>query len=316
MEFRSYRNPDPPLIAQLWRECTQQPGLLQPMTTGLLETYVINKTYFDPQGLILAEDEQGLVGLAHAGFGPTSDESSLDTDLGATCLLLVHPRQDWQTVAGELLTRSESYLRKKGAQVLYGGSLAPLNPFYLGLYGGSELPGILDAHVVCQDFYRAHHYRAVDHVRIYRKALAGARPLMDRKLMQVRRRTQVAIVEEPPLRSWWEANTQGEFERRQFQLLDNQMGNTLAIATLRNLDPPSAGIATGGSGLVEFWVDETQHRQGLGSYLLNEIFKYLQDSGFGYLEAQTMERNTVGISFYEKNGFELTAEGSVFRKEG
>ena len=46
-------------------------------------------------------------------------------------------------LADELLAQSEDYLRERGAKVIYAGGIRPLNAFYLGLYGGSELPGML-----------------------------------------------------------------------------------------------------------------------------------------------------------------------------
>ena len=43
---------------------------MQPMSIAVLERYVLSKPTFDPQGLIVATDEDKLVGFAHAGFGP------------------------------------------------------------------------------------------------------------------------------------------------------------------------------------------------------------------------------------------------------
>jgi len=51
-------------------------------------------------------------------------------------------------VADELLLRSEAYLQDRGSKIIYGGGIRPLNAYYLGLYGGSELPGILATDVV------------------------------------------------------------------------------------------------------------------------------------------------------------------------
>ena len=42
-------------------------------------------------------------------------------------------RADRPDVAAGLLERCEEYLYQRGAKVLYGGSIRPLNPFYLGL---------------------------------------------------------------------------------------------------------------------------------------------------------------------------------------
>jgi len=314
IHYRTFLNSDPPRLAELWRACTQYRSLLQPMTAGMYEALVFNKPYFDRAGLNIAEDEQGLLGFSHAGFGPSEDAATLDLDLGVTSLLLLHPRAD-AAVGDELLNRAEVYLRSRGAKVLYGGSLRPLNPFYLGLYGGSELPGILDSDAALQRFYLGHGYREIDRVFVFRKQVSDYRALMDRRMMQIRRKIQIAIVEEPPAKSWWDACTQGEFERRQFQLLDHQMGKTLAVASLRNLDPPHAGIATGGCGLMELWVDPAHRREGYAAYLLNEVLRYLQEMGYVQLEAQTMQANAAAIAFYLKLGFVQADAGSVFRKE-
>ena len=107
------------------------------------EQLVFSKPYFDCAGLILAFDDGRPVGFAHAGFGPNENDSGISTDLGTTCLMMLEPGCSEAEVSAGLLERSEDYLRGRGAKVLYGGGMSPLNPFYLGLYGGSELPGVL-----------------------------------------------------------------------------------------------------------------------------------------------------------------------------
>ena len=80
----------------------------------------------------------------HAGFGANDEQTALSTDIGTTYQLMLRAdhRNDhaWPT---SCLTRSEAYLRDRGAKVIYAGGIRPLNAFYLGLYGGSELPGVL-----------------------------------------------------------------------------------------------------------------------------------------------------------------------------
>ena len=111
------------------------------MSAALLEELVLAKPYFDNQGLILAVDGETAVGFVHAGFGPSDDYSGLSTQLGVTCMLMVREPYRGRGIGSNLLSLSEKYLRGRGAQVLYGGGIHPLDPFYLGLYGGSELPG-------------------------------------------------------------------------------------------------------------------------------------------------------------------------------
>jgi GNAT superfamily N-acetyltransferase len=313
--YRHFRNSDPPKLAALWRECTQFHGLLQPMTVSILENLVFNKAFFDAAGLIVAEDDGRIIGYVHAGFGPVQDESRLDEHLGVTSMLLVHPGASWSDVAPKLLAESEQYLLSHGAKILCGGSLEPVNPFYLGLYGGSELPGILDSDQWFQDLYRQHGYSEVDRVMVFQRELGASRPVIDRRHIQIRRRTQVAIVEEPPLRTWWEACVLAQFDRQQFQLLDSQMGNTLAVATLRSLDPPFSNMNTGSYGLMDLFVEEKFRHQGYASFLLNEILNSLTQAGCISLEAQTMQANSAAIGMYNKLGFHETNRGRMFRKE-
>ena len=64
------------------------------------------------------------------------------TDTGVICPVLVRPDCAEAEVAAGLLEQCEQYLRSRGAKIIHGGGLRPFNPFYVGLYGGSELPGI------------------------------------------------------------------------------------------------------------------------------------------------------------------------------
>jgi GNAT superfamily N-acetyltransferase len=239
----------------------------------------------------------------------------LDYELGVTSLLLVHPNYSWSEISTELLHRSEAYLRECGAKVLYGGSLHPLNPFYLGLYGGSELPGILDSDPALQELYRSNGYREIDQVMVYRKSLENYTPIFDRRYLPVRHNTKVAIVDEPPLRTWWEACVHGEFDRVQYQLEDGTLGKTLALATLRRLDPPQSGLNTGTYGLTELFSDDKYRKKGYASYLLNEILVRLSEQLCPYLEAQTMQNNAAAIGLYKKMAFKEVNRGRVFRKE-
>ncbi len=155
IRYRAFLNSDPPRLAEIWRACAGRGGLAQPVSTAMIELLVLAKQYFDREGVILALDDERPVGFAHAGFGPNETETDIATDLGVTLLVLTvpHPQQD--AIAEQLLARSEAYLRGRGAKVLYAGGIRPLNPFYWGLYGGSEPPGVPDSDRESQALFRA-----------------------------------------------------------------------------------------------------------------------------------------------------------------
>jgi GNAT superfamily N-acetyltransferase len=316
IHYRPFRNTDPPLLTELWRSCAERRSLVQPLTTAEFEQFVLNKPYFDRQGLWLAiDDSKNVRGFAHGGFGPSEDESTLSKDLGVTSIVVVRPGPDQADIAQSLLWKSEEYLRTKGAKVLYGGAVKPLNPFYLGLYGGSEQPGILDSDAAMQRLFLEHGYREIDRTVVFERTLADFRAPVDRIQMQVRRSTQVAIVEEPPAKTWWEACTLGEFDCLQFQLLDRNLGQQLASATVRAMDLASRNPGVRTSGLVDLLVAPKALHQGLATFLISEVLKELQQQGVGVVEAQTMQHNVAAIGLYKKLGFALVDGGAVYRKD-
>ena len=85
IHYRPFSNTDPPLLAELWRSCANRP-LVQPLTAAMLEELVLNKPYFDREGLWLAVEDDKPQGFVHAGFGPSEDESTLSTDFSQKLL--------------------------------------------------------------------------------------------------------------------------------------------------------------------------------------------------------------------------------------
>jgi hypothetical protein len=143
IRYRPFENRDPPGLAEIWR--TQRPirGRIQSVTSQLLEEHVFAKPWFDRQGLIVACEGARPVGFIHAGFGADCTGANIECSQGTTCLILVAPHDDRTLIATELLAASEDYIRRHGAKELFAGSQFPLNPFYLGLYGSSDVGGVL-----------------------------------------------------------------------------------------------------------------------------------------------------------------------------
>ena len=313
IRYRAFRNSDPPLLAEVWRSRAGPRGIMQPMSAALLEQLVLSKPYFDRQGLIVALDDKRLVGFVHAGFGPTEDEQNISTELGVTCMLLVHPHEHEDEIAQGLLQHSEEYLRSRGATVLYAGCIHPLDPFYFGLYGGSELPGVLQSDVHAQRVYLAANYRPIDQTVIFQRDISTFRPVVDRQQMQIRRRTQLETVIDPPSKSWWDACTRGGLDRVRFDLVPRDTP-PVASATVWNLEPLASSWGVRAGGLLDLEVDTTHRHEGLATFLLGEMFRQLQAEGISLVEAQTMVRNTAAVGLYKKLGFTEVDRGTVFRK--
>jgi GNAT superfamily N-acetyltransferase len=302
LTYRTFCNTDPPVLTELWRSRRGQRGLAEQVSPDLFEQLVFAKLYFDYLGLIVAWEEGRPVGFAHAGFGPNERGDWISTELGVTCLVLARPDCREAEVAAGLLERCEQYLRSRGAKVVYGGGIRPLNPFYLGLYGGSELPGVLDSDVVARELYSSHGYREVD------------RTLILRRQMQIRRQMIVEVTVDPPTRTWWEACTLGEFDLTRFELIPRGGGAAVAWATFRSMEPTGASGTRGAAGLIELGVDESLRRRGLAIFLLSEAFRQFAGQGILLVETQVMQHNIAALGVYRRLGFQRDGYASVFRK--
>jgi ribosomal protein S18 acetylase RimI-like enzyme len=316
LTYRPFRNTDPPLLASLWRSRGEQRGLARPISAELLEQYVFAKLYFDYAGLILACQNGETVGFAHAGFGPCEDENAVCTEMGTTCLVLARPDCREAEVAAGLLEQSEAYLCARGAKVLYGGGIRPLNAFYFGLYGGSELPGVLEADTVAQQAYLARGYEEIDRTLILQRDMTTFEALVDRRQMQIRRQMVVEVAIDPPSRSWWEACILGEFDLTRFELMPRGGGPAVASATFRSMELTPTSCPGRTVGLVELFVEESYRRRGLAVFLLTEAFRQFVRQGISLVEAQAMQHNTAALGMYRKLKFQQVSQGSVFRKPG
>jgi len=314
-EFRPFRNSDPPRLAEIWRDQPPQRGLMQPATAAMLEHLVFSKPYFDPQGLIVAVEDGTPAGFAHAGFGPNDDESTIETDVGTTYQLMVRRDRSEPALIDGLLARSEAHLRGRGANVIYAGGIRPLNAFYLGLYGGSELPGILNNDRKFNDACIRNGYREIDRVVVMQLELAGFRPPITRTLRQLRREMSCEETQSPAARTWWEACTVGAFERIRFTLSRGGGGEPPADVWFWDVEPLSTCWGMPTAGMFDLAVANERRRQGLASYLLSEAFERLRNRGIRLVEAQTMQHNLPALALYDKLGFKKVDEGVVYRKD-
>jgi GNAT superfamily N-acetyltransferase len=315
LTFRTFRNNDPPVLAELWRSCAGQAGLVQPVTTELLDQLVFAKLYFEQGGLFIAFEDDRPVGFAHAGFGPNEDQRWISTETGVTCLLLVRPdcAAAGEAAAG-LLERCEEFLRGRGTKTLYGGGLLPWSPFYIGLYGGSESPGVLDSDALGQQLYRNSGYEAVENTILLQRDLSGFESVIDRRQMQIRRQMIVEVTSDAPTRTWWEASVLGQFDLTRFDLLPRSGGTTVATAVFRSMEPTVTNALSRATGLIHFEVVTDYRRRGVAIFLLSEAFRQFIRQGIIMVDAQVPERDQTALGVMRKLGFQQVAKGTVFRK--
>jgi GNAT superfamily N-acetyltransferase len=315
LQFRPFRNTDPPWITEIWRSRAGDPALLQPVSVDLFEQLIFGKLHFDYAGLILALDDGRPVGFAHASFGPDPAGHRISTETGVICVMVLRPDCDEAAVASGLLDRCEAYLRQHGARVLYGGGVSPLSPFYAGLYGGCEPPGVLESDNVSRALYPVHGYAAVDRTLLFQRELSSFRAPLDRQQVQCRRRLLVQVLMDPPARNRWEALTAGDFDSTHFELVPRGGGAQVAYAVVRAMEWDDASRSGRVAGLVDLFVEPASRRQGLATHLMDELARILSGQGVAFVEAMSLERNDALVQFCRKLGFQQIAEGMVYRKK-
>jgi GNAT superfamily N-acetyltransferase len=313
--YRTFRNTDPPAIVSLWRSRAGQPGLLHSVSADLFEQYIFGKVYFDYEGLVLAFEDGQALGFAHAGFGPDGTQSRLTTERGVTCVVILNGAQERAEVADGLLLECERYLSGRGAKVLYGGGLHPLNPFYVGLYGGSELPGVLHSDTLATELFLRHEYREADQVLVFQRNLDDFKPPVDRLQVQLRRQMTMQSTVDWPTQTWWQACTIGDFDLIRFDALPRGGGPVLAHALFRSMEPPGGAGFVRAVGLIDLAVHPSYRHRGLATYLLTEAFHNFHRQGITIVQSQATAGNAEALGLYKKLGLEQSDRGSVFRKE-
>jgi hypothetical protein len=138
---------------------------VRPLRVHELDAHAFGRATFESAGLIVAEKDGQVVGFVHAGFGPDfpvdpARPLELSREMGTLSMLLVDPSLDDRELVLGLISEAEIYLRKRGAKVVYAGGVFPLNPFYWGIYGGSEGCGVLSGH---QPFHRVLTEKGCEH---------------------------------------------------------------------------------------------------------------------------------------------------------
>lgn len=314
LTYRTFSNFDPPRLAALWQSLADRPGLAQPVSPDLLEQLLFAKLYFDPKGLMLAFDESELVGFAHAGFGPSPDRKWIATDTGVICAVVVKPGAAEREVANGLIERCEEYLRARGAKTIQGGGLSPVDPFYVGLYGGSELPGILDSDVVVRDVFAARGYQETDRTVLMHCELRGFESTVDRRQMQARRQMLVEVAADAPTHSSWEASVIGEFDLTRFDLVPRVGGPPVATVVFRAIEAAGHASVTRSVGLLGIAVAESHRRRGLAIFVLCEAFRQFLRDGVISVETQTKQNDKVSLDMFHRLGFQEVGHGGVWKK--
>lgn len=318
--FRAFRNGDPPALVDLWNRGLPERGVVRPLTAHEFDALAIGKIGFDRRGLIVAEEardgRRAIVGFAHAGFGPRQPRGpshAPDTALGTIAMLVTEPGRDDPELERGLILEAERYLRGRGAQVFYAGGMPPMDPFYRGLYGGSEFAGILDEHGAFHRAVRRAGYEPAGETIALEADLAKPEP-RDPKGLFLRRQARLDLMDDAPMPGWWDALALGLFRPCRFLLADRAVHAPIASAWTWDI-AGGAGVGDGRSrtGLFDLEVAPEYRRRGFGRHLVVEVMKHARNQNTDVLAVRTSSENAPARALYESLGFEPAGTATLYR---
>jgi ribosomal protein S18 acetylase RimI-like enzyme len=282
-----------------------------------LDAHAWGTVNFEHPGLIVAERDGRIVGFVHAGFGPALPVDAerpleLSREMGTLAMLVVEDGLDVAVVAAELIRAAEDYLRTRGAKVLYAGGMFPLNPFYWGVYGGSEGAGVLSGHEPFRSVLIELGYEPVS-TTVLLQADLNIAEARDPRAALIRRQTQIEFQDDVLAKNWWQNLALGEFQFMRARLLSRSSGEQIACAETWDMGWFARSDGRTRIGLVNLEVAAEHRRKGHGRYLIAEIFRRARENLIDLVEVQTLSTNEPALSLYASLGFRPVDEATLFR---
>ncbi len=316
IHFRTFRNTDPPALVRIWNEAAGGRGVAPLRSASLLEYFLLAKPYFDPAGLLVAEDDGVLAGWALAGFGPAAGEGALDTSSGVVCLLAVLPGHRGRGVGTGLLRHCEAYLRGRGAREVFAGPQEPLNPFGFGIYGGSGSPGFLDSDRSLGPFLQRLGYRPARTVLVLQRHLDRPFTVIDGRFPSLRKRFEVRQVLKRGAATWFQEGVRGPLEVEEFVVEEKGTGRAAGRVLVWEMEPFVGPWNEHPVGVLHVEVDEAQRREGLARLLLANVLRFYHDQYFTLAEAHAPQGDAAAAGLLRGLGFQQVDAGHLYRCAG
>ncbi len=233
--------------------------------------------------------------------------------MGTVAMLLIEPGRDDPALEQGLFAAAERYLRSRGAQVFYAGGQPPMDPFYRGIYGGSEFAGVLDSHSAFAVAARRAGYEPAARTIVLEADLAKPDP-RDPKSPLLRRQARIEIADDARMSGWWDAQALGLFRPSRFTLVDRTVNAQIASAWTWEI-AGGFGVGDGRSrtALIDLVVEPSLRRKGFGRHFVTEVMRRTREQNTDVLSTQTSAENAPALALYASLGFEPVDSATLYR---
>ena len=314
--YRSFHNVDPPRIAELWAQSELGQGAAGGLTVDAFEFFVFAQPFFDKNGLIVACDEDRVVGFVHAMPAVNEEHTALGASAGGIVALLVHPDYRRQRIGTELTNRASKYLSDCGVSSVEFGPSDTTNGFYVGLYGGAQPCGFRQEDGTVEAFAAATGWKQSQAYRCYQKDLTGSsRDPVNMKLVANRRKTQLDAADPAGDATWWWMTRFGRMDSVQFSLVEKSSRLAFASCDIFGLDLYIPKWGQRAAGLGEIRIPDKHTGNDYELSLLLEMSKYLREQLITIVDASAAETDVARTQLLEAAGFQQYDTGLVFSRE-
>lgn len=319
VEFRPFRNNDPPAVLSLWHEAGLGRGAAIGITNEAFDIANYSQPYFEHDGLIFATDivngHERVIGLVHAGFGFTEDGSQLDLSTGVISVVMVDQTYRRRGIGTELVKRAETFLLDRGVTKILGGSARDHDPFYFGIYGGARPSGFLVSDPLAQPFFESLGYSIHSRHGVYQRDLSQGRDPTNFQIVSIRRKTELSILDSPEEADWWWFTHTGRFDSVSFQLKPRLGGEAYASLTVMGMDVYMPRWQERAVAISDLWVREDIRGKGYGQTLVIEVLRRLRQEMVTRAEIHCPDNFEDVLTVINACKFERIDTGLVFAKQ-
>lgn len=301
-------------MVEVWNEAFTGRGAVPLVNSTPLEQFLFAKPIFDPEGLILAEENGQTIGFAHAAISPAP--SAEPAPVGVVCVLGVKRAHRRHGVGTELLRRCEAYLMERGAGTIQAGPAWPHNPFYLGLYGGCDSPGFLASDPLAEPFFLSRGYQITKRFLVLQKDLAQPIKILDPRFGPLRSRLEITGNTPRRLPDFWQECILGFIEPVELRVIDRASSNILARTLVWEMEGFARRWNGPAIGILRFQVEAPSRRQGIGKFLLAHLLRQVREQFFDTAEIHLESTNEDAIRFLQTLAFNEVDFGHVYTRTG
>lgn len=313
--YRHFENFDPPKLLALWNACNLGRGAAKHISCDAFEMVNYSQPYFCHHSIIVAEEADNLVGFVHLGRSPNAEQTGLDPAHGIISAIMVHPVHRRSKVGTELMRRAEGQLLQEGVKKITAGPGENIAPYYMGLYGGARPSGFLLSDPLADPFLKCLGYRPVEEYGIYQRDLMNRKDPISFRLVTLRRKMELRIVNHPVNAPWWWFTRFGRLDSIRFQLWHKGGDRHVAAVTVIGMDSFLPSWNERCIALCELFVNEDCRGKGYAQLLVTEVMRRLREELIQKVEIHVNLNNLKALSLIDTCGFERIDTGIVYQKQ-